>query len=150
MIYLNIRVLIKSYKVCELVRDLLLHHVELHYQLLVAGDPVHHRVRHVLQILRLLLAHLHLSLCCLLQLQSVLAASRYTLSAKRKALVNLFEWSLSVVEAVETAPCALVVHDIELFVEKSVEANLSLFQSLVQIFEYLLIHMAHCVLIVLL
>ena len=49
--------------------DLLLHVIEAEYQLLIAGYPVNHGIGHVLQVLRLLLAGVHIVLRRLLQFQ---------------------------------------------------------------------------------
>jgi hypothetical protein len=135
--------------VAEFVRDLLLHHIELDYQLLIARHPMYHGVSHVLQVLRLLLAHLDLALCLLLQLQRELPAASDALSAEGEALVHLFKGTLVVIKAVVTAASALVVHNVKLFIQERVEAYLSILESLVKEVEYLIVHVTHCVLIIL-
>ena len=44
------------------------------------------------------------------------------------------------------ASCTLVVHDVEFLVEEGVEADLSVFEALVQVLEHLLVHVVHRVL----
>lgn len=92
---------------------------------------MNHRICQVLYILSLLLTYLNLRLRILLHLIREISASRYTFTAEFEALVDLAHWSLDGVEAVHAAPGALVVHNVELLVEESVEAYLPVFEPLV-------------------
>lgn len=72
--------------------DLVLHCVKAHDQLLVACHPVYDRVCQVLEILRLLLASLHVHLRRFLKAECVLTAAADPFSAQFQAFVHLAEW----------------------------------------------------------
>jgi hypothetical protein len=66
-------------------------------------------------------------------------------SAHLQAIVDLWELTLGVVEAVHAAARRLKVHDIELLVHKRIKLNLSEFESLLHTLEHLVTHVFECI-----
>ena len=62
-------------------------------------------------------------------------------------MVNLSQRPTSSIKAVHGAPAALKVHDVELLVQKRVQADLMHTQSLVQVVQHLFIHIIQSVFI---
>jgi hypothetical protein len=57
----------------------------------------------------------------------------------------LIDWSFNGVEAVHATTCALEIHYVELLVQEGVKTYLSVLQSLVQVLEYLLVHVLYSI-----
>ena len=138
--------LLISYKVRELLSDLLLHPIKPKYQLLIARNPVNDRIRQVLQILCLFLANIHFNLSLFLEFQSEITTTRDSLSTQFQAFVHLGHWSLNGIKAVHATPRTFIIHNVEFFVQKCVEPYLSVFESLIQVLKYLFIHVINSIL----
>ena len=67
-------------------------------------------------ILSLLMASIQLLLSTFLQIKRILPATLDALSAHLKALIDLGQWLLLVVEAVHGAPGTLVIHNVEFLI----------------------------------
>ena len=80
-----------------------------------------------------------------MQFQSEFTTPRNTLTAKFEAIIDLRQRALYRVEAMLGTTSALKIHNIELLVQKGVEAYLAVPQSLVKVIEYLLVHVIHSI-----
>lgn len=104
-------------------------------------------VLQILLVLRLVLACLHFFLRLLLLGEGEVSAAADTFPADLKALIDLRKGFVGRVETVHAAAGALEVHDVELLVEEGVESDLSVFHTLIEVFEHLLVHVVNRVLV---
>jgi len=129
-----------SYEIAELLPDVAFHIVELNNEFFVARNPMNDWVCQILKIFGLVLAIFNFFFGLPLKIKSEVSAALNAFPAKFEARINLSDAPFVAVKAVHAASGGLIVHDVEFFVQKSVELYLSVPHSLVQIVRHLLVH----------
>ena len=104
-------------------------------------------VRHHCLVFGLCLTLFKILFCILLKPKGILTTVLNTLSAYTETFIYFLQRLCVIIEAMHAAPCALVVHDIELLIQKCIEYKLSLSHSFLRLFNHILLHIIYNILI---